>query len=148
MATSKVEALEVEASGLRKDLIAAMDVKNSSKEKIQALSEELNVEKLLVKQKNEQLATTNQKMKSVVAKAVHAFQLTEEYNTILFDWYFKGFKLLGRYLVKHSPKTDLEDLDFEAINKEIEEDEVVQAAASTSEDPLVPEKIGINAPKA
>lgn len=148
MATSKVEVLEVEASSLRKDLIAAMDVKNSSKEKIQALSEELNVEKLLVKQKNEQLATTNQKMKSVVAKAVHAFQLTEEYNTILFDWYFKGFELLRRYLVKHSPKTDLEDLDFEAIDKEIEEDEVVQAAASTSEDPLVPENIGIDAPKA
>ena len=32
MANSKVEMLEAEASGLRKDLIAAMDVNNTSKE--------------------------------------------------------------------------------------------------------------------
>ena len=31
VATSKAKALEVEASGLRKDLIAAMDANNSSK---------------------------------------------------------------------------------------------------------------------
>ena len=37
MATSKAEALEVEASGLRKDLMGVMDVNNKSKEKIQAL---------------------------------------------------------------------------------------------------------------
>ena len=34
VATSKAKALEAEASGLRKDLIAAMDVNNTSKEKI------------------------------------------------------------------------------------------------------------------
>ena len=84
MATSKVEALEAEASGLRRDLIAAMDNNNTSKEKIRALSKELSVEKLLVKQRDDQLATANHKMKSVVAKAVHAFQLTDEYNAILF----------------------------------------------------------------
>ena len=33
-ATSKVKALEAEASSLRKDLIVAMDESNSSKEKI------------------------------------------------------------------------------------------------------------------
>ena len=42
MATSKVKALEAEASGLRKDLIVAMDENNSSKEKIKTLIEELN----------------------------------------------------------------------------------------------------------
>ena len=84
MATYKVEALEAEASSLRKDLIVAMDVNNSSKEKIKALTEELNAEKNLVKQRDEQLAAANQKMKSTVAKAVHAFQLAEEYNAILF----------------------------------------------------------------
>ena len=126
MATSKVEAQEVEASRLRKDLIATMDVNNLSKEKIKALSEELNVENQLVKQRDEQLATANQKMKSTIAKAIHAFQLMEEYNTILFGWYFKGFELLRRYLIKHSPKTDLEDLDFEAIGKKIEADEATQ----------------------
>ena len=53
MATSKAEVLEVEASGLRKDLIGAMDINNKSKEKIQALSKELSIEKLLVKQRDE-----------------------------------------------------------------------------------------------
>ena len=50
MAPSKVEALEAEASGLRKDLIVAMNDNNSSKEKIKTLTEELNDEKQLVKQ--------------------------------------------------------------------------------------------------
>ena len=122
MATSKVEALEAEASSLRKDLIMAMDNNNSSKEKIKTLTGELNAEKQLLKQRDEQLATANQKMKNIVAKAVHAFQLTEEYNAILFGWYFKAFELLKRYLIKHGPETDLEDLDFKAIDKEIEVD--------------------------
>lgn len=39
VATSEAEALEAEAYGLRKDLIATMDVNNAPKEKIQALSE-------------------------------------------------------------------------------------------------------------
>ena len=69
-----------------------------------------------MKQRYEQLAIANQKMKGTMAKAVHAFQLTEEYNAILFGWYFKGFELLRRYLVKHG-------LDFKAINKEIKADE-------------------------
>ena len=77
----------------------------------------------MVKQKDEQLAAANQKMKSAVTKAIHAFQLTNEYNAILFSWYFNGFELLRRYLMKHSPRVDLEDLDFEAIDKEIKEDE-------------------------
>lgn len=85
----------------------------------------MSAEKLLVKQKDKQLATANQKMKSTVAKAVHTFQLTNKYNPILFGWYFKGFEQLRRYLVKHGPETDLEDMDFEAINKEIEAEEVV-----------------------
>ena len=66
-------------------------------------------------------------MKNAVTKAIHAFQLTEEYNAILFGWYFKGFELLRRYLIKHGPEMDLEDLDFKAIDKEIEADEAMQA---------------------
>ena len=88
-----------------------------------------------MKQKDKLLATAAQKMKVAVAKAVTTFQTTEEYNTILFQWYFKGFELLRRYLIKHGPSMDLEDLDFEAIDKEIEEDEVAQAAASTGVEP-------------
>ena len=49
MATSKAEALEAEASGLRRDLIAAMDVHNTSKEQVKVLTEQLEAEKLLTK---------------------------------------------------------------------------------------------------
>ena len=59
VATSKLEALEVEASGLRRDLIAMMDANNASKEKIKTLSEQLSVEKLLVKQKDKQLTVVS-----------------------------------------------------------------------------------------
>ena len=38
VATSKAEALEAETTGLRRDLKTAMDVNNTSKEKIQALT--------------------------------------------------------------------------------------------------------------
>ena len=84
MATSKVEALEVESSGLRRDLIAVMDAYNTSKEQVKVLTEQLGAEKLLTKQKDELLAMANQRMKATVAKAVLAFQMIEEYDTILF----------------------------------------------------------------
>ena len=57
MANSKVEVLEAEASRLRKDLIAAMDVNNTSIEQIKSLTEQLESEKLLVKQKDELIAS-------------------------------------------------------------------------------------------
>ena len=59
VATSKLEALEVEASGLRRDLIGTMDANIASKEKIKTLSEQLSVEKLLVKQKDKQLTVVS-----------------------------------------------------------------------------------------
>ena len=135
VANSKVEALEAKASGLRKDLIATIDSLNASKEQVQVLTEQLDAKKQSVKQKDELLATAAQRMKVAVAKAVTAFQTTDEYNTILFQWYFKGFELLQRYLIKRGPGVDLEDLDFEAIDKEIEEDEAAQATASTGVEP-------------
>ena len=85
MANSKVEVLEVEASGLRNDLGVAMDALNASKEQVKILSEQLESEKLVVKQKDDLLASAGQRMKIVVAKAVTAFQTIEEYNTILFQ---------------------------------------------------------------
>ena len=140
MATSKVEALEAEATSLRRDIIVAMDESNSSKEKIKALTEELDVAKQQVKQKDEVLVVVGQKMKNAMAKVVYAFQTTDEYNAILFGWYFKGFELLIRYMVKHGSGVDLEDLDFEAVDKEIEEDEAAQAAPAAGDDPQDPEK--------
>ena len=61
VANSNVEALEIEGSHLRRDLIAVMDDSNASKEKLKALSEELNAKKLLVKQKDEQLRQPTRK---------------------------------------------------------------------------------------
>ena len=146
MATSKVEALEAEALGLWRDLIAAMDAHNTSKEEVKVLTESLEAEKLLMKQKDELLVTANQRMKATVAKAVLAFQTTEEYNTILFQWYLKGFELLRRYLLKHKPRTNLEDLDFEAVDKEIEADEAAQAVQPSGEELSVADKVGEEAP--
>ena len=78
VANSKVEALEAEASGLQKDLITTMDSLNTSKEQVRVLMEQLDVERQSVKQKDELLAAVAQKMKVAVAKAVTAFQTTEE----------------------------------------------------------------------
>ena len=132
VANSKVEALETEASGLWNDLGAAMDALNASKEQAKVLTEQLESKKQLVKQKDDLLVSAAQQMKIDVAKAVTAFQTTKEYNTILFQWYFKGFELLRRYMIKHGLGTDLEDLDFEAVDKEIVEDEATQASAQTA----------------
>ena len=89
VANSKVEVLEIEASGLRNDLGAAMDTLNASKEQAKVPTEQLEFEKQLVKQKDDLLVNATQRMKVAVARAVTAFQTTEEYNTILFQWYFK-----------------------------------------------------------
>ena len=139
VANSKVEALKTKASGLRNDLGAAMDTLNASKEQTKVLTEQLESENQLVKQKEDLLVSPTQRMKVAVARAVTAFQTTEEYNTILFQWYFKGFELLRRYMIKHGPGMDLENLDFKAIDKEMEEDEATQEsaqmAASTGVEP-------------
>ena len=109
-----------------------MDALNASKEKTKVLTEQLESEKQMVKQKDDLLVSAGQRMKIAVAKAVTAFQTTEEYNTILFQWYFKGFELLRRYVIKHGSGIDFENLDFEAVDKEMEEDEVAQASAQTA----------------
>ena len=152
MANSKVEVLEAKVLRLRKDLIAAIDALSTSEEQIEVLTKQLESERQSVKQKDELFATTAQRMKVAVAKAFIAFQTTDEYNTILFQWYFKGFKILRRYLIKHDLGTNLEELDFEAIDKEIEEDEAAQASAqtatSTSAEPSQANKDDDDAPQA
>ena len=142
VANSKFEALEAEASGLRNDLGVAMDTLNASKEKTKILTEQLESEKLVVKQKDDLLANAGQRMKIAVAKAIIAFQTTKEYNTILFQWYFKGFKLLRRYMIKHGLSVDLENLDFEAVDREMEENEAAQVSAQTAS------SIGVEPPPA
>ena len=128
-AMSKVEAPEAENSKLKKDLIVAMDEANTIKEKAKTLGDDLRVERQLILEKDEQLLATKEKIKTVAAKAVEAFQQTEEYNTVLFSWYYKGFELLRRYFVKHPTEMDLENLDLEEVDKEMVANEASQSTA-------------------
>ena len=61
------------------------------------------------------------------------FQTTDEYNTVLFSWYFKGFELLRRYLVKHPSGVDLEKLDLEEVDQEMAADEAAQSSATETD---------------
>ena len=125
-----MEALEVENAKLKRELISAMDEANTTKEKVKALADDLRAEKQLTVEKDEQLQAANQKVKIIAAKAVEVFQQTEEYNTVLFGWYYKGFELLQRYLVKHPTGMDLGGMDLKEVDKEMETDEASQAAAA------------------
>ena len=103
-----------------------MNEANLVKEKLKTLTDELRAERQLTLEKDEQLAAAKEKIKGIVAKAVEGFQQTEEYNTVLFIWYFKGFKLLKRYFIKHPSGVDLEKLDLEEVDKEIAANEAAQ----------------------
>ena len=120
---SKVEALEAENSKLKKDLIVAMNKANTLKDKVKTLSDDLRAEKQLTLEKDEQLLAAKEKLKTIAAKAVEAFQLSDEYKTVLFNWYFKGFELLRGYFVKHPTGVDLQNLDLEEVDKEMAADE-------------------------
>ena len=74
-------------------------------------------------EKDEQLLGAKEKLKTIAARSVEAFQMTDEYNMVLFSWYFKGFELLRRYLVKHSSGVDLGKLDLEEVDQEMVTDE-------------------------
>ena len=71
--------------------------------------------------------------KGLAAKAIEGFQQTEEYNTVLFSWYFKGFELLRRYFIKHPFGVDLEKLDLEEVDKEMAADEAAQSSAAKTD---------------
>ena len=105
--TSRMEALEKENSTLKKKLIDSLDEANTLKEKTKTLSDDLKTERQLTLEKDEQLLVAKDKLNTIVARSVEAFQQTNEYNTVLFSWYFKGFELLRRYLVKHPIRVDL-----------------------------------------
>ena len=80
-------------------------------------------------EKDEQLLAAKEKLKTIAARFVEAFQQTDEYNTILFSWYFKGFELLRCYLAKHPTGDDLQNLDLEVVDQEMAIDEVAQSFA-------------------
>ena len=121
--------LEVENLKLKKKLITAMNDANLAKEKLKTLTKELRVERELIKEKDEQLATAKERIKGIAAKVVEGFQQTEEYNTVLFSWYFKGLELLKRYFLKHPSGVDLEKLVLEEVDKEMAINEATQSSA-------------------
>ena len=127
--------MEAENSKLKKELIAAMDDANQAKEKLRTLTDKLRVEWELTKEKDGQLAAAKERAKGLAAKAVEGFQQTDEYNTILFSWYFKGFDLLRRYFIKHPSGVDLEKLDLEDIDKEMAADKTAQSSAVETDAP-------------
>ncbi|XP_050265136.1 uncharacterized protein LOC126709091 [Quercus robur] len=133
--TTRMEALEKENSDLKKNLITSMDEATSLKEKVKILGDDLRVERKLTQEKDEQLLSAKEKLATIAARSVEAFQTTDEYNTILFSWYFKGFELLRRYLVKHPSGVNMESLDLEEVDKEMALDEAAQSSAPEGDAP-------------
>ena len=127
--TSRMEALEKENYTLKKKLIDSMDEANTLKENAKTLSDDLKTERQLTLEKDDQLLAAKEKLKTIAARSVEAFQQTDEYNTVLFSWYFKGFELLMRYLVKHPTGVNLQNLDLEEVNQEMAIDEAAQSSA-------------------
>ena len=85
----------------------------------------------LTLEKEDQLLAAKEKLKTIAARSVKAFQQTDEYNIVLFSWYFKGFELLRIYLVKHPTGVDLYNLDLE----EMAVDEAAQSSAPKGDSP-------------
>ena len=113
---SRMEALEGENSTLKKKLIESMHKVNTLKENSKTLDDDFWAEHQLTLKKDEQLLVAKEKLKTIAARSIKGFQQTDEYNTVLFSWYFKGFELLRRYLVKHPIGVDLQSLDLEVVD--------------------------------
>ena len=108
------------------------------KEKVKALSDDLRAERQLTLEKDEQLLGIKESLKMIVARSVEVFQTTDEYNSVLFSWYFKGFELLRRYLVKHPSGIDMGKLDLEEVDQEMAADEANHSAIETDAPEIVP----------
>ena len=57
-----------------------------------------------------------------------------------FSWYYKGFELLLLFLVKHPSGVNLEELDLEAMDKEMAADEVAQMSQAAQDIVVAPER--------
>ena len=127
--TSRMEALEGENSTLNKKLIESMHKVNTLKESSKTLADDLRAKRQLTLEKDKQLLATKEKLKTIAAKSIEGFQQIDDYNTVLFSWYFKGFERLRRYLVKHPTGVDLQNLDLEVVDQEMTTDEAAQSSA-------------------
>ena len=71
--TSQMEALERENSELKENLIVSMDETTSLKAKVKTLDDDLRVERQLTQEKDEQLLSAKEKLKTIAARSVEAF---------------------------------------------------------------------------
>ena len=110
-----------------------MDEANTAKGKAKNLVDDLRTKKQLTVEKEEQLQVANLRIKTIAAKAVEAFKQIDEYNIVFFSWYYKGFELLRRYLVKHLTSVNLGSLDLEKVDKEMETNKASQSMATALE---------------
>ena len=127
--TSRMKALEGENSMLKKKLIQFMHEANTLKESSKTPADDFRAERQLTLEKDEQLLVAKEKLKTIAARSIEGFQQTDECNTVLFSWYFKGFELLRHYLVKHPIGVDLQNLDLEVVDQEMATDEAAQSSA-------------------
>ena len=133
MATSKAESVEAECSQLKKDLIVAMNERNEVNQKVKELTKSLHVEKALVIQKDEEIQTALLKTDDERGKIIQKFKQSEEFFDLLFMQYFKGFKLLNWWTMKHhSLAVDFSSLDFEKIDTEVLEDNAKELEGAES----------------
>ena len=86
-------------------------------------------------EKDEQLLGIKESLKTIAARSVEAFQTTDEYNSVFFSWYFKGFELLRRYLVKHPSGVDMGKLDLDEVDQEMAADEATHSSATETDAP-------------
>ena len=82
---SRMEALKKENSTLKKKLIDSMGEANTLKENVRVLNDDLRVECQLNLEKDDQLQVAKEKLKTIAARSVEAFQQIDEYNTVLFS---------------------------------------------------------------
>lgn len=130
---SKAKAVEAKYSTLGKQLIKAMNDANEAKAKLKGISNELKVDKMLITKKDEQIQLTLLKLDSKSEKAIADLLLLETYSIAAFDKYFKSFKLLRRWTMKHHPEDYYSSIDFEAIDKEIMTDEAAEQARANEQ---------------
>ena len=117
---SKVDFIEAESSKLRKDLTKAMDQATKTKEKVKELKDALKAEKMLVVQKDEEIQATFLKTGEECEKVITKLLESDRFFDLQFIQYFKGFKLLRRWMMKHQNQVvNFSNLDFEAINTKI-----------------------------
>ena len=86
--TSNMEAMEVETSTLKQNLIDFMGKATTLKKKVKALNDDLRAKCQLTLEKDEQHLGAKESLKTIAARSIEAFQTTDEYNTVLFSWYF------------------------------------------------------------